>query len=271
MKREITRRHFLTLASYLSVEAFSHSFLTNLFRQKFEYFENYHKKKIVTGLPTGFIDLDHKIKGLQPSDLIFIAGDSSCVSMFSRNIAQHVAIKENVPVTIFPRSAGASGSHIFIENSGHPISLLDMRANLLEIRGKLKQLIPEYEIGLVIVDYMKLMCGPDKYTRDSKPKPDKQLISEISRSLKKLAIEWNIPVLAYFRLKWERRDSQSKLRTVEQYADLILCHVSEDSHYNNSKNKSIEEFIIVKNRRGPTGTVQLVYNSAYRRYENLAC
>ena len=254
----------------------------------------YEKKELITGVPTGFEKLDEITAGLQKSDLIVIAGRPSMgKTAFALNIAQHAAIQEKVPVAIFslemakeqlamrmlsaearvdaqrlrkgflgetdwPKLTTAAGSL-----SEAPIFIDDTPAiTALEMKAKARRLKAEHGLGLVVLDYLQLMKGSDS-TRDSR----EQEISEISRSLKALAKELQIPVIALSQLnrkvedRTNRRPQMADLResgAIEQDADVIIF-LYRDEVYNKSEDnpeKGIAEVIIGKQRNGPVGIAQ---------------
>ena len=268
----------------------------------------YEKKELITGVATGFEKLDELTAGLQKSDLIVIAGRPSMgKTAFALNIAQYAAIQEAVPVAIFslemakeqlamrmlasearvdsqrmrkgflgetdwPKLTTAAGSLsdalIFIDDTP-AISALEMKA-------KARRLKAEHGLGLVILDYLQLMKGSES-SRDSR----EQEISEISRSLKALAKELSIPVIALSQLnrkvedRTNRRPQMADLResgAIEQDADVIIF-LYRDEVYNKSEDnpeKGIAEVIIGKQRNGPVGTVKVAFLERYTRFENLA-
>ena len=263
----------------------------------------------VTGVPSGFADLDEMTSGFQPSDLIIVAARPSMgKTALVLNIAQHVAIEENTPVAIFslemskeslvqrmltsearvdsqmlrkgklrddeyPRIAKAAGIL-----SSAPIWIDDTPGvSLLEMRSKARRLKAETDVGLVIVDYLQLMTGPSSENRQ-------QEISMISRSLKALAKELNVPMVALSQLSRapEQRTGEGKrpqlsdLResgAIEQDADVVMF-IYRPEVYEGVQDKdgnSLEgraEIIVGKQRNGPTGTVSLYFHKSYTRFEN---
>jgi replicative DNA helicase len=263
----------------------------------------------VTGVPSGFNDLDEMTSGFQRSDLIIVAARPSMgKTALVLNIAQHVAIEENTPVAVFslemskeslvqrmltaearvdsqllrkgklrddeyPRIAKAAGIL-----SSAPIWIDDTPGvSLLEMRSKARRLKAETDVGLVIVDYLQLMNGPTSENRQ-------QEISMISRSLKSLAKELNVPVVALSQLSRapEQRTGEGKrpqlsdLResgAIEQDADLVMF-IYRPEVYEGLQDKdgnSLEgraEIIVGKQRNGPTGTVNLYFHKSYTRFEN---
>jgi len=267
----------------------------------------YAKKELVTGVATGFDKIDDITSGLQKSDLIIIAGRPSMgKTAFALNIAQYAALEMGVPVAIFslemakeqlatrmlaaearvdsqrlrkgflgetdwPKLTTAAG-----RLSEAPIYIDDTPAiTAIEMKAKSRRLKAENGLGLIILDYLQLMRGNS--SRDSR----EQEISEISRSLKALAKELSVPVIALSQLnrkvedRTSRRPQMADLResgAIEQDADLI-AFIYRDEVYNRSDDnpeKGIAEIIIGKQRNGPTGTVKLAFQEKYTRFENLA-
>ncbi len=268
----------------------------------------YEKKELITGVATGFEKLDEFTAGLQKSDLIVIAGRPSMgKTAFALNIAQYAAVQERVPVAIFslemskeqlslrmlssearvdsqrlrkgflgetdwPKLTTAAGSLsdalIFIDDTP--------AITALEMKAKARRLKAEHGLGLIILDYLQLMKGSD-YGRDNR----EQEISEISRSLKALAKELSIPVVALSQLnrkvedRTNRRPQMADLResgAIEQDADVIVF-LYRDEVYNKSEDnpeRGIAEVIIGKQRNGPVGTVKVAFLERYTRFENLA-
>ncbi|HNT57791.1 MAG TPA: replicative DNA helicase [Syntrophales bacterium] len=267
----------------------------------------FEKKSLITGVPTGFEELDRLTSGFQRSELIIIAGRPSMgKTAFALNVAQNAAIEMDLPVAIFslemskeqlamrllsaearvdsqrlrkgflgeadwPKLTTAAGTlseaRLFIDDTAS-ISVLEMKA-------KARRLKAERGLGLVILDYLQLMKG-----RDNSPSREQE-ISEISRSLKSLAKELNVPVVALSQLnrqveaRSDRRPQMADLResgAIEQDADVILF-VYRDELYNRSEDnpeKGIAEIIIGKQRNGPTGKVKLAFLKEFTRFENLA-
>ncbi len=269
--------------------------------------ELYNKKELITGVPTGFIDLDNITAGFQPSDLIIIAGRPSMgKTAFALNIAQHAAIDQGICVAIFSlemskeqlairmlcseaqvnaqklRTGFLSQKHdwpkiIRAANrlSHAPIFIDDTPAmSVLEMRAKARRLKTEHNLGLIVVDYLQLMRGRDGNERRE------QEISEISRSLKAMAKELNVPVVALSQLNRKVEDRPNKrpqmadLResgAIEQDADVIIF-IYRDEVYNRSEdnpNKGIAEIIVAKQRNGPTGVVKLSFISKYSSFGNI--
>jgi len=267
----------------------------------------YERKELVTGVPTGFEKLDDITSGLQKSDLVIIAGRPSMgKTAFAMNIAQYAALEAGIPVAIFslemskeqlalrmlssearvdsqrirrgflgeadwPKLITAAGrlseAQIFIDDTP-AISALEMKA-------KSRRLKSEVNLGLIILDYLQLMRGGGY--KDSR----EQEISEISRSLKTLAKELNVPVIALSQLnrkvedRTNKRPQMADLRdsgAIEQDADLI-AFIYRDELYDKSEEnpeKGMAEIIVGKQRNGPTGMVKLAFQDKFARFENLA-
>lgn len=263
------------------------------------------RKELITGVPTGYDNFDRMTAGLQPSDLIILAGRPSMgKTALAMNMVQNAAMQFNMPVAVFslemskhqlamrllcsvskvdsndvrtghikeqdwPKLTRATG-----ELSKAPIFIDDTAAiSVLEMRAKARRLKIEHNIGLVVVDYLQLMKGRG----DSR----EQEISEISRSLKAMAKELEIPVVALSQLnrslesRPNKRPQLSDLResgAIEQDAD-VICFIYRDEVYNKAEDnpkKGIAELIIGKQRNGPTGTVELAFIGRYTTFENLA-
>ena len=264
----------------------------------------YEKKQLITGVATGFADLDEKTSGFQPSDLIIIAGRPSMgKTAFCLNIAQHAATVEKVPTVVFSLEMSKEQlalrmlcSEARIDNhklrSGHIAEnewgKLTMAAGRLseaslfiddtpgmsvfEMRAKARRLKAEHGLGMIIIDYMQLMSG-SKTRSDSR----EQEISEISRSLKALAKELNVPVLALSQLnrrledRTDKKPQMSDLResgAIEQDADVILFIYREEVYHRDSEEaKGKAEVIIGKQRNGPIGDIPLTFINEYTRFE----
>ena len=266
----------------------------------------YERKEMVTGVPTGFLDLDQKTAGLQPADLVIIASRPSMgKTAFALNIAQYVALQTNATVGVFslemakeqlvmrllcaearvdnakvragylaerdfPRLAMAAGrlaeAPIFIDDTPG--------LNVLELRAKARRLKREHDLGVVIVDYLQLMRGLDQ-----KQENRVQELAEISRGLKALAKELQVPVVALSQLnrqvetRGDKRPIMSDIResgSIEQDADVILFLYRDEMYHADSADEGTAEIIIGKQRNGPIGTVRLAFRSEYTRFENLA-
>ena len=267
----------------------------------------YEKKELVTGVPSGFKELDRLTAGFQPSDLIIVAGRPSMgKTAFCLNIAQYAAIQKKIPIAIFSLEMSkeqlgirmlCSEAHVegtklrsgFLNESDWPrltiaagnlsdasIYIDDTAAlTILELRAKARRLKTEQGgLGMVIIDYLQLMKGRTRV------ESRQQEISEISRSLKALAKELRIPVIAVSQLsrKTEERTGNkpqlSDLResgAIEQDADLILF-IYRDEIYNRAEdnpNKGKAEIIIGKQRNGPTGKVDLAFLDKFTTFKEL--
>lgn len=264
----------------------------------------YERKELVTGVPTGFLDLDRMTAGFQPADLVVVAARPSMgKTAFVMNIAQYVALHANTAVGVFslemskeqlvmrmlcsearvdnakvragylgerdfPRLAMAAG-----RLAEAPIFIDDTPAqNVLELRAKARRLKREANLGLVIIDYLQLMRGLTAQENRT------QELSEISRGLKSLAKELNVPVVALSQLnrqveqRADRRPMMSDIResgAIEQDSDVILFIYRDEVYKQDSQDEGIAEIIIGKQRNGPTGTVRLVFRKEYTRFDNL--
>ena len=261
-------------------------------------------KGSVTGIPTGFLDLDYKTAGLQPSDLILIAARPAMgKTAFVLNIAQHVEFHQNKTVAIFSlemskeqlvnrmfslesnvdaqhlrtgqlndeewekliESAGIIGrSNLFIDDTPG--------ITIAELRTKCRKLSLENNLSLIIIDYLQLMSG------SGRSESRQQEISEISRSLKGLARELNVPVLALSQLsraveqRPDKRPMMSDLResgAIEQDADIIMFIYRDDYYNHDTDKKDIAEIIIAKQRSGAIGTIELAWLPKYTKFANL--
>ena len=258
----------------------------------------------VTGIPTGFIDLDYKTSGMQPSDLILIAARPSMgKTAFVLNIAQHMAFKNDVTAAIFSlemskeqlvnrlfsleskvdsqsirtgnlsdddwakliESAGIIGKSNLIIDDTPGISVS-------ELRSKCRKYKLEHNLGIIIIDYLQLMTGSKR--SDSR----QQEISDISRSLKEVARELSVPVIALSQLsraveqRPDHRPMLSDLResgAIEQDADIVMFIYRDDYYNKDSEKKNIAEIIIAKQRNGPIGTVELVWLPNYTKFANM--
>lgn len=270
--------------------------------QKIE--ERYENRDSLSGVPSGFYDLDALTSGFQPSDLVIIAARPSMgKTAFVLNIAQHVAVEHNIPVAVFSLEMSKESlvmrmlcSEAEIDSNrlrtGHmhtsdwtklasamgrlgeaPIYIDDSAlVNSLEMRAKCRRLKSEMNgLGLVIIDYIQLMQG--RKQTDNRV----QEVSEISRSLKTLAREINVPVIALSQLsraveaRQNKRPMLSDLResgSIEQDADLV-AFIYRDEYYNpETEQRGEAEIIIAKQRNGPTGTVELLYQGSITRFLN---
>lgn len=259
----------------------------------------------VTGIPTGFIDLDYRTAGLQPSDLILVAARPSMgKTAFVLNIAQYVAFHEHMCTAIFSlemskeqlvnrlfslesrvdaqalRTGNLSDAdwEKLIEGAGtigNSELIIDDTAgiSISEMRSKCRKYKQEHDLKLIIIDYLQLMSGSGK-SSDSR----QQEISDISRSLKSLARELSVPVIALSQLsraveqRPDHRPMLSDLResgAIEQDADVVMFIYRDDYYNHDSEMKGISEIIIAKQRNGPIGTVNLVWLPQYTKFANM--
>ncbi len=259
----------------------------------------------VTGVETGFIDLDYKTAGMQPSDLILIAARPSMgKTAFVLNIAEHAAIKRHVPTAIFSleMSKTQMATRMLAMNSrvdsqlirtgklsdsdwatlmesarllGEAPLIIDDTPGITigELRSKCRKYKLEKGLGMIIIDYLQLMSAGKRI------ESRQQEISEISRSLKSLARELKCPVIACSQLsraveqRNDKRPMLSDLResgAIEQDADVVMFIYRDEYYEKDSPDKGIAEIIIGKQRNGPTGTIRLQSQLEYTRFNNLA-
>ena len=258
----------------------------------------------VTGIPTGFLDLDYRTAGMQPSDLVLIAARPSMgKTAFELNLARHAAFKKGLTVAIFSlemskeqlvnrmlsmessvdaqklrtgqmsdqewekliESAGVIGKSSLIIDDTPGIGIA-------ELRSKCRKYKLEHNLSIIMIDYLQLMTG------NGKSESRQQEISEISRSLKAVARELSVPVIAFSQLsraveqRPDHRPILSDLResgAIEQDADVVMF-IYRDEYYNHdSDKKGIAEIIIAKQRNGPIGTIELAWLPEYQRFMNL--
>ncbi len=261
----------------------------------------------VTGVPTGFVDLDQMTSGLQPGDLIIVAGRPSMgKTAFSLNIAENVAINQGLPVAVFSMEMGASQLVMRMLCSVGRIDQQKVRTgrlgdddwmrlmstmqkmqdaqlfidetpglNPLELRARARRLARQYgQMGLIVIDYLQLMSGSSSIGENRATE-----ISEISRSLKALAKELKCPVIALSQLnrsletRPDKRPVMSDLResgAIEQDADVILFIYRDEVYDADSKDKGYAEIIIGKQRNGPIGKVKLTFLGQHTRFDNAA-
>ncbi len=260
----------------------------------------------ITGIPTGFVDLDRMTSGLQPGELVIVAGRPSMgKTAFSLNIAENVALDSGLPVAVF--SMEMSGTQLVMRMMGsvgkldqHKVRTgrlqdddwqrltyavgklndaplyIDESAALtaLDLRARARRLHRQCgKLGLIVIDYLQLMSGSSQGENRATE------ISEISRSLKALAKELDVPVVALSQLnrsleqRPNKRPVMSDLResgAIEQDADVILFIYRDEVYNPETPEKGISEIIIGKQRNGPIGTVRLAFQGEYTRFENLA-
>ena len=274
--------------------------LKNILGEAWDRLDRLHKSKDeLRGIPTGFRDLDAKLSGLQKSDLIILAARPSMgKTSLALDIARQAAIKHNIPVAIFSlemsnqqlvdrmlaaesrvdawklRTGGLKLESEFdrIRDALDPLSKApifvdDQPANnILKMRGVVRRLKNEKGIGLVIVDYLQLMAPVQNKNNDNLV----QQITEISRSLKHLAREFDVPVLALSQLSRavEQRGGRPRLSdlrdsgSIEQDADVVMFIHREDKYKDESEKTNIAEILIEKHRNGPTGKIELYFDQA---------
>ncbi len=264
----------------------------------------YHAKEPITGMPTGFTDLDEMTSGLQPADLVIIAARPSMgKTSFAMNIAEHAALRSGLPVLIFSLEMPAESLAMRMLSSLSRIDQHRMRTGRLEdedwpritssiamlskasmfiddtpalspveLRARARRIAKEHgQLGLIMIDYLQLMQVPglsDNRTLE---------VSEISRSLKSLAKELNVPVIALSQLnrsleqRADKRPVMSDLResgAIEQDADVIAFIYRDEVYNDESLDKGTAEIIIAKQRNGPIGKVRLTFLGKYTRFEN---
>lgn len=267
----------------------------------------YESKGGLTGLPSGFKDLDKLTSGLQPSDLILVAARPSMgKTAFTLNIATHVAVHENKSVAFFSlemskeqlvqrmlcSEGGIDSQRLRVgeleENdweklinaadqlSRAPIYIDDTAGiTVMELRSKARRLKAEHDLQLIVIDYLQLMQGRSSKNSDNR----QQEISEISRSLKALARELNVPVIALSQLSRSVESRQVKkpmlsdLResgSLEQDADIVMFLYREDYYDPETENKNITDVIIAKHRNGPVDTIQLFFHKQFTKFADLS-
>lgn len=258
----------------------------------------------VTGIPTGFIDLDYKTAGFQPSDLILVAARPSMgKTALVLNIAQHMAFRENVTVAVFSlemskeqlvnrllslesrvdsqsirtgnltdedwskliEGAGVIGkSHLIIDDTPG--------ISVTELRSKCRKFKMEHNLGIIIIDYLQLMTG------SKRSESRQQEISDISRSLKAVARELNVPVVALSQLsraveqRPDHRPMLSDLResgAIEQDADVVMFIYRDDYYNKDTAKPNVAEIIIAKQRNGAIGTIELAWLPQYTKFANM--
>lgn len=280
--------------------------IKEILQDSFEKIENlYHRDEFITGVPTGFDEFDDITTGFQPSELIVIAGRPGMgKTAFCMSVAQYIAVSKNIPVAVFSLEMSksqlvqrmlCSEARVDAHNlrkgrlaesdwptlsmaagrlASAPIFIDDTAGiTCLEIKAKARRLKAQANLGLVIIDYLQLIASSGRVENRQ------QEISEISRSLKGLARELNVPVIAVSQLsraveqRIERRPRLSDLResgAIEQDADLVVFLYREEYYKPKTERKGIAEVIISKQRNGPTGQVDLAFVKEYAKFENLA-
>ncbi|MEM7504923.1 MAG: replicative DNA helicase [Pseudomonadota bacterium] len=281
--------------------------LKNVLVEVFERIDElYHHGSEVTGVSTGFNDLDQMTSGLQPGDLVIVAGRPSMgKTSFAMNLAENAALGQNkLSVAVFSMEMPSSSLTMRMLSSLGRVDQLKVRTGRLndddwhrltstltmlneasifiddtpaltpsEVRARCRRLTREHSLGLIVIDYMQLMQVPSN--RENRATE----ISEISRSLKALAKELNVPVIALSQLnrsleqRQDKRPVMSDLResgAIEQDADVILFVYRDEVYNENSAEKGVAEIIIGKQRNGPIGKVRLTFLGQYTRFENHA-
>ena len=273
--------------------------------------ERIHKaartKSLITGVPTGFTDLDRKLAGLQPSDLILLAARPSMgKTAFALNIAQHACLKKGYCTAIFSLEMSkeqlmnrmyametrVNSENIRVGNLADSdwdriIEATEMFSNsklilddtpgisVSELRTKCRKYKLEFGLQLIIIDYLQLMTGSGRRGNDNR----QQEISEISRSLKAIARELNCPIIALSQLsravesRNDKRPMLSDLResgAIEQDADVVMFLYRDDYYNHDSPKKNICEVIIAKQRNGPIGTTELAWMPDLTKFGNLS-
>lgn len=260
----------------------------------------------VTGIPSGFVDLDDKTSGLQPSDMLIVAGRPAMgKTTFALNVAEHVAVEARLPVAIFSMEMpGTQLATRFISSVGR-IDMQKIRSgrltdedwqrltvamgklydaplyidetpglNPIDLRARARRLARQCgRLGLIVIDYLQLMTG----SKDSDNRASE--LSEISRSVKSLAKELHVPIIALSQLnrsleqRPNKRPVMSDLResgAIEQDADIIMFIYRDEVYNPDSPDKGTAELIIGKHRNGPTGTIRMTFLGQYTRFENFA-
>ena len=267
--------------------------------------ELYNRKQHITGVPTGFTELDNRTAGFHGSDLILIAARPAMgKSAFALNIATNAAVRANVPVMIFSLEMSKEQmvnrilcSEAMVDSNKLRTGKLDEDdwtklagkigqlaeaqiyiddtpgISVTEIRAKCRKLKLEKGLGMVVIDYLQLVQGTNRRSGTRE-----QEISEISRSLKILAKEIGVPVIALSQLsraveqRPDHRPMLSDLResgAIEQDADIVMFLYRDDYYNQDSEKKNIAEVIIAKHRGGSTGTVELLWLGSYTKFVNL--
>jgi len=260
----------------------------------------------ITGLATGFIDFDNDTTGLQPADLVIVAGRPSMgKTTFAMNIAENAAISSKEPVAVFSMEMPADALAMRMLSSLGRINQQNLRTGKLkdddwprltsaigllneaplfiddtpalsptELRARARRLKREHGLSLIVIDYLQLMQGSGKGGENRATE-----ISEISRSLKALAKELNVPVIALSQLnrsleqRPDKRPVMSDLResgAIEQDADLIVFIYRDEVYNSESEHKGIAEIIIGKQRNGPIGKTRLTFQGQFTKFENFA-
>ncbi len=301
---EAAEKSIFELRAYSEKEGFQS--IKDLVKEAIRNLEKLHQRpELITGVPTGFTEFDHLTAGLQPGDLIIVAGRPSMgKTSFALNIACYAAAEAGIPVGIFSlemsrdqlamrmlcaearvnlqalRTGRISESEwqrlTFAANklTRAPIFVDDTPAlSILDLRAKARRLMSEHGLGLIIIDYLQLLQSRERRERRE------QEISEISSSLKAMAKEFNVPVVALSQLnrrveeRPDKRPQLSDLResgAIEQDADLIVFIYRDEVYNRDTPQKGVAELIIGKQRNGPTGVVKLAFQAPYSSFANLS-
>ena len=280
--------------------------IKEILQDSFEKIESlYHRGEFITGVPSGFDEFDDITTGFQPSELIVIAGRPGMgKTAFCMTVAQYIAVSKSIPVALFSLEMSksqlvqrmlCSEARVDAHNlrkgrlaesdwptlsmaagrlASAPIFIDDTAGiTCLEIKAKARRLKAQHNLGLVIIDYLQLIASSGRVENRQ------QEISEISRSLKGLARELNVPVIAVSQLsraveqRERKRPRLSDLResgAIEQDADLVVFLYREEYYKPKTERKGIAEVIISKQRNGPTGQIDLAFVKEYAKFENLA-
>lgn len=282
--------------------------LKNILIETFERIEKiYESKGGVTGVSSGFVDLDRMTAGLQPSDLIILAARPSMgKTTFALNIARNVAVESKIPVVVFSMEmskeqlalkllcseAGVDNQRIrtgtLMDNDWPRLSyalgrlsdcniFIDDTPGLtaLELRSRARRIKSEHGLGLIVIDYLQLMQSSSRNRSENR----QQEVSEISRSLKSLAREVSVPVISLSQLsraveqRTDKKPFLADLResgSLEQDADMVAFLYREDYYNPESDKKNITELIIAKQRNGPVGTIELLFQKEFSKFVSLA-
>ncbi|MFQ5904372.1 MAG: replicative DNA helicase, partial [Candidatus Binatia bacterium] len=280
--------------------------LTEILKESFETIDKLiQRKRLVTGVPTGFIDFDIKTAGLQPGDLVIVAGRPGMgKTSFCLNVAEHIGTKEHLPVALFSLEMSKEQLSLRLLCSQARINSTKLRTGFLEkgelpnltqaagilsdasiyiddspalttldIRARSRRFQAEHGLSLLIVDYLQLIRGKGRI------ESRQQEISEITRALKALAKELAAPVMAVSQLsraveqRSDRRPQLSDLResgAIEQDADVVAFLYRDEVYNEESPEKGVAEVNIAKQRNGPTGPVKLSFQKEFTRFDNLS-
>ncbi|HWO97539.1 MAG TPA: replicative DNA helicase [Bacillus sp. (in: firmicutes)] len=298
-------KNILEVAQRKNTGAFQN--IKDVLVQTYDNIELLHNRKgDITGIPTGFAELDRMTAGFQRNDLIIVAARPSVgKTAFALNIAQNVATKTDENVAIFSLEMGADQLVMRMLCAEGNINAQNLRTGSLtpedwgkltmamgslsnsgifiddtpgirvsEIRAKCRRLKQESGLGMILIDYLQLIQGSGRNGGENR----QQEVSEISRSLKALARELKVPVIALSQLsrgveqRQDKRPMMSDIResgSIEQDADIVAFLYRDDYYDRETENKNIIEIIIAKQRNGPVGTVQLAFVKEYNKFVNL--